>query len=337
MASIANTFFSGLPTDKVGVVDVYNKPEIDLLSNVVGGVGTTLNNAFTRLKKSGFNLADLAKMVDLKQPDGINVQEAEKRLNQMLGVNITSIKGMSPSQQLSTVSKLVGLSGINPNQLNTVGGGVLKVANGVQADNVNGILNGLKTILGSDVITNVIDTTAQMGFLTTMLDYSVNYGMADAIKSIIAKLNESKYYNRLALPSIVGSFNTAILMGDLDTVESMIDSVGANTLLAYYPNAVNLILRNYAFKNETTVFEYDALLEQLLRVLVSLNPEWATRTKNGESVSSLTVFQNIGRSARTLLMRDESYRTAIMVAPTYPPATKLTLLKKFYPMIAIKK
>lgn len=336
MSKIATAAFQGSPTDNYQITDIYNKSGTDLLGGIVNGTQTVLDNAFTSIRKSGFNLSSLAKLVDISGGSvSLSSAEAEKRLGSMLGVNINSLQNLPDAVKSGAVSKLTALAGINTNALTQVTGQVINATDGVNAYEVQGILTGLKKVLGSDLITDIIDTTAQVSFLTSLLNYSVKWGLTDTVDIIMSKLSDSK----VASTSLSGSFTAAIYNGDLDMIQTIISQLGPQRLLATYPNATSLILTAYSFRDGTTVADYPRYYQQLIAILHTLDNLWDVTNRNGSLVRNLTPFTTVSTDAKTLLSygdgTDAPYWDAILVAPNYPNTDAIALVKTFYPQIAL--
>lgn len=332
----ATTLFQGAPTDKLPVADVYSAPGIDLLSSSVTGVKKVLGNAFTSIRSQGFNLSDLARMVKV---DGghvsISTDEATKRLNSLLGVNISSIKDMPLEAQNRAAAKLATLAGINTNELTTTSGQVIKVVNGVNAQDVNGILNGLKKVLGSDIVTSVVDTTAQISFLGSMLEYSTEWGLTDTIDIIMSKYEQGTESRDYLEYTLNNSYTAAVASGNLPTVATIIKNTGKDKLLAMYPNAVDMLLGGFVFPADATKADYPTLLALMESILVSLNPTWDSVVRNGVAVTTTAPFYSASNDSKELLSWDDKYWDLVLMAPSYPREGLTTIAKRMYPDIAL--
>lgn len=335
-SNAATTLFQGAPTDKLPVADVYSAPGIDLLSSSVTGVKKVLGNVFTSIRSQGFNLNDLAKMVKITDGHvGISTEEATRRLNSLLGVNVSSIKDMPLEAQTRAAAKLATLAGINTNQLVTASGDVLKVVNGVNAQDVNGILNGLKKVLGSDLVESVVDTSAQLGFLGSMLEYSTEWGLTDTIDTIMDKYERGTETRDYLEYTLNNSYSAAVATGNLPTVQTIIKNTGRDKLLAMYPNAVDMMLQGFVFPADATKADYPNLLTLMKSILVSLNPTWDSVMRNGVAVTSTAPFFSASPDSQELLSWDNKYWDLVLIAPSYPNESLTTITKRMYPDIAL--
>jgi len=336
MPKIAQTLFQGAALDKLPVADVYNAPTIDLLSSSVTGVKNVLGSVFTNIRASGFNLSTLANMLDIKGGDvSLDPDQAKSRLNSLLGVNITSIKDLSPEAQLRAVNKLSSLAGVNVSQITDASGHVLKVANGVNARDVQGVLNGFKTVLGDIGLTSIVDATAKMAFIGSLMEYSTEWGLADTISTIMDKFEKGTTERDYLEYTLTNSFSAACVTGELDTLITIIKNTGPDKLMATYPTAINMVLGGYQFRADDQQADYPALLVKFLGVLTSLDPQWDSSVRNNQVVNKLAPFQTASRDARTLLSYNNDYWDCVLVADSYPLQDAVALVKTTYPGIAI--
>lgn len=336
MSKIATTLFQGAASDQLPVADVYTSPAIDLLSSSVTGVKNVLSDVFTSVRKKGFNLSDLAKMVDI---DGgsvsLDATAAKNRLNSLLGVNITSIKDLPLSAQTAAISKLTSLSGISTNALRDANGDVMRVVNGVNAMDVQGILNGVKAVLGDTGLADIVDATAQMSFLGSLLDYSTSWGLVDTIQVIVDKFEKGTTERDYLEYTLTNSFQATVYTGDLDTMATIISSTGKDKLLAQYPNAISMILNGYVFPSDATQADYPNLLTKFMGVITSLDANWDTVYRNGQAVTDFTPFVTASNDSKTLLSYDDELWDLVLMAPSYPAADPIALIKQMYPGVAI--
>lgn len=336
MANIAQSIFQGAATDKLPVADVYNAPTLDLLSSSVTGVKKVLGNAFTTIRSKGFNLNTLAGMIDIKSGSlSLDADAAKARLNSLLGVNISSIKDLPAQAQLSATRRLTELAGVNVNSLTTAAGNVIKTVDGVNARDVQGVLNGLKTVLGDIGLSDIVDSTAQMAFLGSMMEYATDWGLTDTVQTIMNKFDVGSTERDYLEEVLTTSFSAACVTGDLDNLQTIVDNTGPQKLLANYPTAISMVLTGFQFRAGTTPDTHPTLLVKLLQVLTRIDPNWDTVVRNNTAVSRLEPFLTASPDSKTLFSYDTTYWNLCLLAPSYPPQDAKALVKTFYPDIAI--
>lgn len=336
MANIAQSIFQGASTDKLPVADVYNAPTLDLLSSSVTGVKKVLGNAFTTIRSRGFDLNTLAGMIDIKSGAvSLDAEAAKSRLNSLLGVNITSIKDLPAAAQLSATRRLTELAGINVNSLTDTAGHILKTVNGVNARDVQGILNGLKSVLGDIGLSDIVDATAKMAFLGSLAEYATSWGLTDTVQTIMNKFEVGSTERDYLEQVLTTSFSAACVTGDLDNLQTIVDNTGPQKLLASYPTAISMVLTGFQFRAGTTADQYPELLVKLLQVLTRIDPNWDTVVRNNTAVTRLEPFLTASPDSRTLFSYDDTYWNLCLMAPSYPPQDAKAIVKTFYPDIAI--
>jgi hypothetical protein len=334
--SFAQSIFQGASTDKLPVADVYNAPAIDLLSSSVTGVKKVLGNVFTSIRSKGFDLNTLAGMVDINSGAvSLDANAAKSRLNSLLGVNITSIKDLSAAAQLNAVNRLTQLAGIGVPTITDAAGNVIKVYNNANGKDVNGVLSGIKAVLGDIGLSSVVDDTAKMAFLGSMMDYATQWGLVDTVQTIMNKFevgSTERDYMELVLTQ---NFSAACVTGDLDNLQTIIDNTGPMKIIAQYPNAVSMVLTGFQFQSGVNPGAYPDLLVKFLRVLSSLDVNWDTVIRNNTAVSKLEPFLTASNDSKTLFSYNDDYWDLCLMANSYQTQDALAVVKTMYPGIAI--
>lgn len=336
MATIAQSIFQGASTDKLPIADVYNTPTIDLLSSSVTGVKKVLGNVFTSIRSKGFDLNTLAGMIDIKGGSvSLDAEAAKSRLNSLLGVNITSIKDLSPAAQLSAVKRLTELSGIDASKIVNDAGDIVKVYNGATGKDVNGVLNGLKAVLGNLGLSNVVDATAKMAFIGSLMEYSTQWGLVDTIQTIMNKFEVGSTERDYLEYVLTTSFSAACVTGDLDNLQAIVDNTGPQKILANYPTAISMVLTGFQFQTTATPGDYPQLLVKFLQVLTTIDPNWDTYVRNNKAVTKLEPFLTASPNSKTLFSYSDDYWELCLMSASYQTQEAKALVKQFYPMIAI--
>ena len=333
----ATSLFQGAPTEKLAVADVYNAPSFDMLSSSVDGVKKVLGNVFTSIRAQGLNLGMLAKVISVK--DGnftISQEEAQARLSSILGVNIASLKDLPPQQRLNAISRLTQFAGINTTSLTNQAGDILKVADGISAKDVNGVFSALERVIGKNpLLSAVTDDLAQASFLGSLMEYSTQFGLVDAIDEVMTKYQQGTTTRDYLEYTLVTSYSAAIANGVLATVDSIIRNTGRDKLLAMYPDAVNMLLGGFVFADGATPSDYPAIMAQLVAILNDLDPNWLTTTRNCVTVTKTEPFLAASPDAKTALSYNEAYWNLVLMAPSYPNQDLTALIRQTYPTIAL--
>lgn len=336
MSKIATTLFQGTSTEKLPVPDIYNSPTIDMLSESVTGVKSVLSDVFTSVRKKGFDLTDLARMVDVKAGKiSLDPAAAKARLNSLLGVNINSIKDLPQLVQTQAATKLSALAGVDVNKITTNTGEILRVVDGVNAMDVQGVINGVKTVLKDTGLEDIVDSVAQMSFLGSLAEYATQWGLVDTIDIIVNKFERGTPERDYLEYTLSNSFQATIYTGSLDTMATIINSTGKDKLLALYPNAISMILNGFVFASDTVQADYPALLVKFKAVLDSLDVNWHTYYRNGAGVMNLEPFVTASNNTKTLFSYDDELWDASLIAASYPAVDPIAVAKQMYPGAAI--
>lgn len=330
--SIASSIFTGAPTDKIEVKDVYS---ID--SNVLENELDSYSDGL-----------DLSLLESVRKDPKLAVD-----FSNFLKPLVSGKFNLNKNQMISRILSLIKSSKINFNSLSSDLQNELLNSNSLSALNFNNLsvnIDGTDNLISCD---NVSETIDMLSITTSYLGISSNIQTTDIGAETALMSNIFSYVSTLKIPGLMdtlisSSDNTeslnqslkncvpdVIQQNDLDSLNSIINKIGAEEVLTADPNAVQNILSSYTLDSTTTADEYQKLYNQLTGTLDSLNPNWNTIERNGETITDLTSLDGISDDAKTILSINSDYQTMFLINDDFSTSDMTLSAQSIYPFTFI--
>lgn len=335
MGKLASPSFDTGPSDKVTMVDVYNTVD-----------STTRNNLTSLISSFGQGLEDilgasksaLGKLKNEITDGGINLDQAKDRVARALTGSRGDIQYLAEKVQNSIFTELTGTApGTNyvrkasqiADQVKILTGQGERLMYNDNYTNVNSVLRFVSDITGSQVF-KALDMGATGALVTGAISTMAAWGIPELMTDLLRdQSKEFRYY------TVKRSAAQVAAMGDIDSIEALIDSAGAEALTAEVPNFAEQLISRYVFKPGVKPDQYSAKLAQLVKVLTALKYDWFWTTRGTQQVWNLTVIAPASPDARKLLMTNSTYKPAVMIAGKYNVQSMRTVAKQMYPYLPL--
>jgi len=345
MASIARPVFEAGPSDQIKEVDVYNITDTqtrNALTSKLSTFGDGLSGVY------GKSTQVLSGIKNRLLSGNIDVYQASERIERALKGSRSDITSLSTDLQNVIFEEVTGKAPgtnyvkkasdlINTVKIVTERGD--RVFNNTNYGQVNAVMRFVSDLTGNSIFKS-LDLGAEAALLKGVLTEVSQWGIPELIDDILDKTD--KEVSRTAVRRSASAIASA---GDIDSIESMINKLGASTLTSQTPNFASTLISRYRFKPGTTAADYPALLTQLVSVMDKLQPNWFFTNRNylsdetqrevSEDIANLSVLAVASDDAVTLLSSSDEYLKYVVTAPLYPSKKAKTLLKTMYPYIAI--
>jgi hypothetical protein len=185
--------------------------------------------------------------------------------------------------------------------------------------------------LSGNAILNRFDIGANVALLTAVLEEIDKWEVPEFVDEVM------KYFKKDSEDAVflatANSANQLSLNGDIDTIEAILRHTDPSSLTRDVPDFAYRLLARYTFKNGETVADYPRRLEQLIRILDLLQPNWLYVTRGERQVYSYAVLQGASPDAKTLLSTSDVHRIAVLTAPNYPVRSALSIMESMYPLV----
>jgi len=326
MSRIANPVFNGSPLDDLQAVDVYNEVADSVRNSFTtqfSAFGQSLQDSLGQLTGGLGNLRG-----DLK--GGLaDTREATQRIRDAL----RGAKGDLDKLRDNLKTNIIASTGIDVEglkELKVTVEGEIKRFKTADLGSAKGVMSLARDLTGSDLF-DVVDFGAEVGLFRGVLEEISAWGVPELIDEVLGNIDDPAMRRRVVQES-TGVLSTN---GDIDSIEAILNQVGAAPLTAGRPDFPKQVLQRYKFKKGTTPADYPARLTQLTGVMNRLQFDWLWTQRGGEAVWNLSLIQHASDDARTLFLSTEEYRTPMLIAGHYTSVPVTTLMRETYPGIAV--
>jgi len=188
---------------------------------------------------------------------------------------------------------------------------------------------GIKAMTGgSDDSIKVVDLEAEQAVATATGKDMVASGMSNQLKDMLANIEPE---NRKEV--VLGIFPQAVAASDLTAIWYMLSVVPGKVICARYPDAAEMIMRNYRKPVPCTPEQEQAECAVLRDVLGLMQENWWYADRNGTAVIDITAFAEASPDALSVFRWDERFETAILLAPLFPNRAIKDQVLEYYPFV----
>lgn len=335
MAKLAANSFNSGPSDSVELVDVYNTTDsgtrnklTSLISSFGQGLESMLGTSNKNLNQVGSDYSRNA----------INLDQAKDRIQRALSGSRGDIQYLAEGAQKAIYTELTGTDqGTNYirktsqlyDQVQVLTGQGTYLMRDNNYTNVNSVLRFVSDITGSGVF-EALDLGAEGALITGAIKTMSAWGIPELMTEML-KDRDSGFKHTVVSRSAA----QIAASGDADTVEAMIGSTSAATLLAECPDFPQQFISRYTLKPGKTTTDYPTLLAQLVRIMDQLKYDWFWIPRGSDQAWNLDVIAHASNDAQILLKSSDTYKAAVMIAPNYGPQSMVSVAKTLYPNLVL--
>lgn len=353
---LVSTLFSTGPKDDLTTVDVYGVmskaliPSIngklnlqigqnlmqqlgipgdpkDSLKQLLGG-GGGLGSLVNGLTSSGNPIAEALKKVESGW--GIDKEGLTNRVIDALGGKSGLVNGLSDGLKTALTST-VGLNGSLGNQITAVVNNVTQKVNVSSLTDARDLLALVGEVTGSPELSQFFDDGAETTLLSGLFGEAIAQGMPNAVEALITNARDSDIVKK-ALQQNIG---TALVSGNLDTVNLLAGALKAGPILKEVPDAPSVVLSAYKAPKGTTQAAYTQERDKLLTALTGLDPNWGKSDRGGSTTVDLAAFTSLSKDSERALATSSEHAVVLELAKTYRSTSFRSQIKKQYPRAAI--
>ncbi len=334
-AKLAPTVVTTGPQDDLLTVDAYDFQAKDILSGFTGKLSSSVLGDIGDSFRAGGGLA--ANMANLLKRGsdgkiGLNGDAFKDRLVNSLGGRTGLLNSMSGALK-NSIGQATGIPDNILNRADVVINGVVRSVQTGDIKSASTLFGLVGGVLDDSSLVEFLDVGAKTSLLTELYRQAMTLGVPEAIDIIVDKAGDNDKAAVYALSMII---DDAVINGNIQTVNKLIDKLGPAAVLAKFPSAVPQILASYQYATVTAAGpNFPVLYAELNTTLSRLDPNWGRRTRNGVSVLDLSVFTNISVDARAILSSTGPFVEAVQVASLYPPVALAQRGKQMYPLAAL--
>lgn len=328
---VADTIFSGAPTDNLATQDVYKVTDSGAKNTLFDAAKEQVTETAELLRKRPGIVSEAVQLARSAQTGTMSKADIASRV-----ANVLSGLGNNPLSKLSAAasSKVFNLLGVSPETqktLMTAGASGFQIFQYADVSSVRGITSLLGDLSGSSSLAKLFDLEAESALFSGVLDDAIRMGVPDSLDLVKQYASNEKVWK----DAFVQSAGQAILSSDLATLNKIIDDTSAAQVLGENPNAITDLLTNFKLLNTETPDTYPAKLLLLKTVLNKLNPTWWQYNRGGQLVLDYGVMTTASDDAKKLLYLDSLYRDMALTAPFYDKKTVAAVTLELYPESSI--
>lgn len=331
---LAATLVTTGPQDDLLVVDAYDFTPKEILSKFTGKLSSLGKDSFDSLRGGGGLARTVAGMLKATTSGGLKLdtKELKSRLTGLVGGRA----GLTNSLLGSFGETLSEVAGTDPNLLRDTYVVIDGLGKRVKSDDflsTRTLFDAIGAVVENENFATVVDSSGRAALLAGIYRESIRQGVPEAIDLIIEKANESDRSAVVALSYVV---TDAVFSGNLKAVNTAIDKLGRDNILARHPTAVQIVLSSYSFPAEMRVEERAQEFVNLDTTLRRLDPHWGTYRRGATYVPDLSAYTHLSADARTLLLYHGDRQGPVSIASHYTHAPLLALARSMYPQVAFE-
>lgn len=332
---LAKDAYSATPSvteDKLSLVSITNNAE-----SVVKNMAITPANLGDVIKfdggSAGIDGGKLAEVLKKNSAAGMAKNgEAGQALNKVANGALKNVDGLDKDTKLLAESLYPGILTSSAATLVDEAGEVYNIYDNADPKTASAITSIANKLLGTQAFGDMVDKTPELALAASVVKTAISLGIPKVIDSLVSKYKR----DQSILTQLLKSVRSTIYRSDLPTLNTIMDHIGSEGVLAQVPDACSLLLSMYKFRKNTKGSEYLGLRSELLNTLTRIDSNWDKEMVNGQLKSSIKPFYRISSDATLLLrMVDETYLVQTMIGPTYISSDLYSLARKDFPLMSV--
>lgn len=304
-----SSFFSTSGTDKILTKDTTKvdgtSPNTSIADILVGLKDDTVK-AIRNTPAIAREVADLAVQAKAGK---LNKADALLRVGSVLGGSAGPLTNMSVAAR-DKIFDTLGIGADRKGEILSAVGDVVTLSRSNDVTGANSLARMMKSVTGSKGIAQLFDLQAEAAVLGGLMGEAIRLGVPSAVDDLMksAKTVDIRY----AMAS--DNLYLAVASSDINTMTTLVTTLGPETVRAKYPSFVPDFLKGYRFPLKTTMADYPTIMAQLLALFVAVDPRWDLDLVGKEWWPSISPFVEISADAQTLFKSTPTHRNQVMLA-----------------------
>lgn len=285
--------FPGVKPNRV--VEVLNDPKLKAELDKTGQSVTQKVDDVDRALPGDIKTADV-----MDKHDIMSISDTVGRLSDMLSPD--AYNSLSPSMLLSlldTVPYFSEMADRFKGYGNTLFGDTLKLA--------SGFFDDLKALPRGPFLSGLLDIGAELGYMASLaIELVKNSPLGTAVSSVMSLLqNTGSAAAGLVDELYKFVLKHAALIGDIALVTAIVLAIRDRLQSHEKKKTVRQILTSYSYDRSKPRSERTAMAKELVDLLLSLDPNWNTTDRDGETVGNFAQFRFATFDALDILKYDK--------------------------------
>lgn len=331
-SKVTNTVFGGGGREDLAAPDIYNDtvPAESTISSFKSAVSEGTAKVGEMFKTSRFNAKDVVGMIDLKGGVGLNNSAAIRQLEGVTGARFDTTSGFIRSVQDKAVGALKEYTGYDATSLVDVTGRLIPLASGdiTSARDLFGLVDDL---VGSDFLSQFPDLQGQAALFGSIIDTFIELGVPDALDDLFEKIEDEEMRKEI----LISNCERVARAGDLDTLYEIKGLIGAADMKARVPLLVKYVMQGYRVRDRRTMKPHQETYDRMVTLFNEVDPQWAYTTRNGVRIGRTQCFATASEATKEIFTAVGEYVELALLAPSYPPTTFKSILKRDFKRIVV--
>lgn len=320
--------FDGGPNDTLVVADVYNSVSNDVKNNFTSSYSAFSQSLTDTISSQRKGLASLYEDVSNGEVGlKTGLQRAVDLLKGARGaVNDLSTNFKARIEEITNDAPMDTYRMVKANI-----DGVYRTIRTADLKSVGGITALVNDLAGENLFSH-LDMGAEVALLTGILEEIDKWEIPEFVDEVMAFFNKDKGKETVWLAT-ANSASHLSLNADIDVIEQMLKHTDPAALTRDVPDFAQRLLMRYVIKPDEGPEDYPHRLEQLIRVLDQLQPNWLYLPRENTMVFNLSILQQASPHAKLLLSTHDTYRLPVLAAPSFRPESAKGILGAMYPLV----
>ena len=338
VSKMASSFFLSLADPNITKVNPNSQTPTKVNEKLKSFGGTKIDELIKTMKSKlspiigdKFGLGDLIDAVDFKNGFSINPEVLQQRLGGQIGQYVSAAKSAMDmvsdvkKNGIASLAKYGGVFGANINNYIQEGMNLYKIAKDVNPKDLSSLLGAASKFLGGSGLGKFLDLQAEAAWLGALVSKAQQLGVPSLIEKLQRKIKDSKQFRRDLTQNL--RYNAS--SGDTKMLSLITQILEGKSIIKEHPDFIQLYLSAYKFPEDYKYEKMDEYRDEVLNILYRVDENWDRVEFDNDWIYKTEPWVKASKDAKLLFM-ETKWEESILLAPSYPSQTMVSLLKSQY-------
>ena len=338
VSKMASSFFLSLADPNITKVNPNSQTPTKVNEKLKSFGGTKIDELIKTMKSKlspiigdKFGLGDLIDAVDFKNGFSINPEVLQQRLGGQIGQYVSAAKSAMDmvsdvkKNGIASLAKYGGVFGANINNYIQEGMNLYKIAKDVNPKDLSSLLGAASKFLGGSGLGKFLDLQAEAAWLGALVSKAQQLGVPSLIEKLQRKIKDSKQFRRDLTQNL--RYNAS--SGDTKMLSLITQILEGKSIIKEHPDFIQLYLSAYKFPEDYKYEKMDEYRDEVLNILYRVDENWDRVEFDNDWIYKTEPWVKASKDAKLLFM-ETKWEESILLAPSHPSQTMVSLLKSQY-------
>lgn len=338
VSKMASSFFLSLADPNITKVNPNSQTPTKVNEKLKSFGGTKIDELIKTMKSKlspiigdKFGLGDLIDAVDFKNGFSINPEVLQQRLGGQIGQYVSAAKSAMDmvsdvkKNGLASLTKYGGVFGANINNYIQEGMNLYKIAKDVNPKDLSSLLGAASKFLGGSGLGKFLDLQAEAAWLGALVSKAQQLGVPSLIQKLQRKIKDSQQFRR----DLTRNLRYNASSGDTKMLSLITQILEGKSIIKEHPDFIQLYLSAYKFPEDYKYEKMDEYRDEVLNILYRVDENWDRVAFGNDWIYKTEPWVKASKDAK-LLFVGTKWEESILLAPSYPSQTMVSLLKNQY-------